>query len=548
MRTVPVLTGADAATLIADSAVITISSSSGLGCPDALLEAIGHRYAETGSPGNLTTLHPIAAGDMYGIKGIDHLCRPGQLRRVLAGSYPSGGSKLDPPLIRQLIHNDQIQALNIPSGVLFQMHRAASTGQPGVLTEVGLGTYADPRIDGAKMNAVTDDFVQLMEVDGNEYLFYPAVDVDVAIIRATAADPHGNLSYQEECSTLGALDQAYAAHNRGGIVIAQVKRLSENQLPTQDVRIPGILVDAIVVDPDQMQTTQTFYDPALSGEVHRDLDEIEPVEFGLEKVIARRAAAELQVNLGFGISAAIPRVLLEEGHADDVTWVIEQGAVGGFPATGFAFGCALNPQALLQSIDQFTLLQGGGFDVAMLSFLEVSGAGDVNASYLPARPHVTAGVGGFNDIITRAPKIVFSGYFTAGKKDIQIADGQLKIISDGLIAKFVPEVAQISFSGDMGRKRRQEVLYITERCVIELTEDGLTVIEIAPGVNLEKDVLAKAGVPLLVSPDLQLMSSALFRPESMGLILSRKPSRIAEFIREPVSTPERPGPNGQSAP
>jgi len=456
MRTVPVLTGAEAAQLITGSAVITISSSSGLGCPDAVLEAIGQRYEETGSPANLTTLHPIAAGDMYGIKGIDHLCRPGQLRRVLAGSYPSGGSKLDPPLVRELIHNDQIQALNIPSGVLFQMHRAASTGQPGVMTEVGLGTYADPRLEGAKMNAVTADFVQLMKVDGSEFLFYPAINVDVAIIRATTADPYGNLSYEEECSTLGALDQAYAAHNSGGIVIAQVKRLSETQLATQVVRIPGILVDAIVVDPDQMQTTQTFYDPALSGEIHRDLDDIEPVEFGLEKVIARRAAAELQVdavvNLGFGISAAIPRVLLEEGHAEDVTWVIEQGAVGGFPATGFAFGCAFNPQALVQSIDQFTLLQGGGFDVAMLSFLEVSGAGDVNVSYLAARPHVTAGVGGFSDIITRAPKIVYSGYFTAGKKDIQIEDGQLKIISDGAIAKFAPEIAQISFSGVIARR------------------------------------------------------------------------------------------------
>jgi propionate CoA-transferase len=539
MRTVPVLTGAEAARLIGDSAVITISSSSGLGCPDAVLKAIGQRYAETGAPANLTTLHPIAAGDMYGIKGIDHLCRPGQLRRVLAGSYPSGSSKLDPPLIRGLIHNDHIQALNIPSGVLFQMHRAASTGQPGVLTEVGLGTYADPRLEGAKMNAVTEDFVQLMKIDGNDYLFYPAVKVDVAIIRATAADPYGNLSYEEECSTLGALDQAYAAHNNGGIVIAQVKRLSDAPLPTQAVRIPGILVDAIVVDPDQMQTTQTFYDPALSGEIHRDLDDIEPVGFGLEKVIARRAAAELQVNaivnLGFGISAAIPRVLLEEGHAEDVTWVIEQGAVGGFPATGFAFGCALNPQALVQSADQFTLLQGGGFDVAMLSFLEVSGAGDVNVSYLAARPHVTAGVGGFSDIVTRAPKIVYSGYFTAGKKDIQITDGKLNIVSDGTVAKFVPEIAQISFSGEMARRRRQEVLYITERCVIELTEDGLTVIEIAPGVDLERDVLGRSGVRLLVRPDLQLMSPALFRPEPMGLILSRKPSRIAHLVRQSAS-------------
>jgi propionate CoA-transferase len=237
---------------------------------------------------------------MYGIKGIDHLCRPGQLRRVLAGSYPSGGSKLDPPLIRELIHTDQIEALNIPSGVLFQMHRAASTGQPGVLTAVGLGTYADPRIEGAKMNAVTDDFIQLMKVNGNEYLFCPAVNVDVAIIRATTADLYGNLSYEEECSTLGALDQAYAAHNNGDIVIAQVKRLSDTQLATQAVHIPGILVDAIVLDPDQMQTTQTFYDPALSGQIHRDFDDIEPVEFGLEKVIARRAAAELQVNAAGG--------------------------------------------------------------------------------------------------------------------------------------------------------------------------------------------------------------------------------------------------------
>ena len=283
---------------------------------------------------------------MYGIRGIDHLCRPGQLRRVLAGSYPSGGSKLDPPLIRELIHNDQIQALNIPSGVLFQMHRAASTGQPGVLTDVGLGTYADPRIEGAKMNAVTDDFVQLMKVDGNEYLFYPAVNVDVAIIRATTADPYGNLSYEEV---------QHARRARSGVRRPQQRRHRDR--PGQKAfrypvghsgsSYPGILVDAIVIDPIRCRPPR----PSMtlpSGEIHRDLDDIEPVEFGLEKVIARRAAAELQVNaivnLGFGISAAIPRVLLEEGHAEDVTWVIEQGAVGGFPATGFAFGCAFNPR------------------------------------------------------------------------------------------------------------------------------------------------------------------------------------------------------------
>jgi propionate CoA-transferase len=225
------------------------------------------------------------------------------------------------------------------------------------------------------------------------------------------------------------------------------------------------------------------------------------------------------VNLGFGISAAVPRILLEQGDHEHVTWVIEQGAVGGFPVTGFAFGCALNPQAIVQSADQFTLLQGGGFDVAMLSFLEVSAAGDVNVSSLPSRPHITAGVGGFADITTAAPKLVFSGYFTAGRKDIQIVDGALDIRSDGSVAKFVPEVAQITFSGTMSRRRGQQVLYVTERAVLELTDEGLTVIEIAPGVDLQKDVLDKAAIPLAVSPELRLMDAALFRPEKVGLEL-----------------------------
>ena len=541
MRTVPVLDASQAARLIPDAAVISVSSSSGLGCPDAVLAAIGERYAAESSPRDLTTIHPIAAGDMYGIKGIDHLCQPGQLRRVFAGSLPSGSSKLDPPLIRQLIHGEQIEAHNIPSGVLFQMHRAASTGQPGVFTEVGLGTYADPRLDGAKMNARTPDFVELREVNGKEYLFYPAIKVDVAIIRATTADELGNLSYEQEGGSLGALDQAYAAHNSGGIVIAQVKRLADGQLDAPGVHVPGILVDAIVVSPDQLQTTQTAYDPALSGQQRRSLDDVEPVEFGLEKVIARRAAAELTldatVNLGFGVSAAVPRILLEEDHAEDVTWIIEQGAVGGFPLTGFAFGCALNPQALMQSIDQFTQLQGGGFDAAMLSFLEVSRHGDVNVSHLPSRPHVTAGVGGFADIVTRAPKIVFSGFFTAGRKDIRIQDGGLVIIRDGPVAKFVSAVAQITFSGKMARRRGQHVLYVTERCVLELGDDGLTVVEIAPGVDLERDVLGRAEFPLQVSDQLKLMDPALFRPEPTGLVLPRRPARLSRFTAHPTVQP-----------
>jgi propionate CoA-transferase len=525
----PVLSAADAAELVPDDATVTVSSSSGLGCPDEVLAALGQRFDTTQSPRGLTLIHPIAAGDMYGIKGIDHVAREGLVRRVLAGSYPSGPSKMNPPEIRTLIESGAIQAYNIPSGVLFQMHRAAAAKQPGILTGTGLGTYADPRVQGAKMNEVTDDFIEVVERDGQEWLFYPSVPVDVAIIRATTADQGGNLSFEEEGGSLGALDQAYAAHNNGGTVIAQVKRLSDTPLPTGTVKIPGILVDAVVVAPNQMQTTQTQYDPALSGQVHRDLDTIEPVAWGLEKIISRRAASEVAsgdiVNLGFGISANVPRILLEEGDHDQVTWVIEQGAVGGFPLTGFAFGCALNPQAIMQSADQFTLLSGGGFDVAMLSFLEVSARGDVNVSHLPSRPHVTAGVGGFADITTHAPRLVFSGYFTAGRKDIVIRDGGLEIRQDGDVPKFVSEVAQITFSGRMGHRRGQDIIYVTERAVLRLIDGTLTVVEIAPGVDLERDVLAKAAVELAVSDELKLMDARLFDEAPVGLSL--KPARRA---------------------
>jgi acyl CoA:acetate/3-ketoacid CoA transferase len=515
MRTPLVLDPDQAAALVRDEATVSVSSSSGLGCPDRVLQALGDRFAATGSPRALTSLHPIAAGDMYGIKGVDHIARPGMLRRIFAGSLPSGPSRFDPPLVRRLIESGEVEAYNIPSGVMFQMHRAAAARQPGVLTDVGRGTYADPALGGARMNAATPEFVSVERVAGAEWLFYPALPVDVAIIRATTADPLGNLSYEHEASRLGALDQAYAAHNNGGLVIAQVERQVAEKLPPARVHVPGILVDVVVVVPDQMQTTHTQYDPALSGEEMRSLEEIEPLAWGPEKVIARRAARELHrddiVNLGFGLSAGVPRVVLEAQHQDEMTWVLEQGPVGGFPLTDFAFGSALNPHAIMQSADQFTLLQGGGIDVSLLSFLEVSAAGDVNVSHLPAHSHVTAGIGGFADITAHAPVIVFSGYFTAGRgRELRVGGGRLEIVADGPVPKFVPEVAQVSFSGRAGRARDQRVVYVTERAVLELRDEGLTVVEIAPGVDLQRDVLDRAAIPLLVAEDLRLMDADLF--------------------------------------
>jgi propionate CoA-transferase len=524
-KTTPVLTLAEAAELIPSDATVTVSSSSALGCPDAMLRAIGERFEATGEPQNITSVHPIAAGDMYGVKGIDHIARKGLLSRVIAGSYPSGPSSMEPPLIWQRIIGDDIDAWNLPSGVLFQMHRAGATGQPGVMTTVGLGTFIDPRNEGGAITPSTpNDLVRVTTIDDVEYLHFPPIKPDVAIIRATTADEHGNLTYEHEGSPLGALDQAYAAHNNGGVVIAQVKRIVKaGTIPPQHVRVPGILVDAIVLAPDQTQTTQTQYDPAISGEIFAPEGHVDALDFGLEKVIARRAAQELQtgwiVNLGFGISAGVPRILAEEGCADDVTWAIEQGPVGGFPLTGFAFGCALNPDAIMQSADQFTLLQGGGIDAALLSFLEIDADGNVNVSYLPSRPHVTAGVGGFADIVNGAPKLVFAGYFTAGKKDIGLSAEGLCIRQDGNVAKLTENVARISFSGKQALAQGKQVTYVTERAVMELRAEGVTVVEIAPGVDLQKDVLDQAAFPLLVADDLRVMDRALFEDAPLGLTL-----------------------------
>ena len=523
-RIVPVLSAEEAVKLVPTGATVSVSSSSGLGCPDAVLAALGARFVADGEGGDLTLLHPIAAGDMYGIDGIDHLTSPGQIKRVIAGSYPSGPSSATPPKIVTLIEDGAIEAYNIPSGILFQLHRASAVGQPGVLTEVGKDTFMDPRRNGGRMNArTTEDIVQVVDFDGREWLYLRSIPVDVAIIRATTADENGNLTCEDEGAPLGVLDQALAAHNNGGVVIAQVKRLAKSRtLPAQAVRVPGIVVDAIVVAPDQLQTTQTVLLPEAAGHYRAPLSELELAPWGPEKVVARRASQELRdgeaINLGFGISALVPRVLLEEGLDGSVTWVIEQGAVGGVPFLGFQFGCAQNPDALLASPDQFTYLQGGGFDRALLSFLEVDAEGNVNVSRLNAKPHVTAGVGGFVDITARAKRIVFSGFFTAGAQ-LAIEDGHIEIVREGKHQRFVPEVQHVTFSGRRARELGQEVVFVTERCVIRLLPDGLTVTEIAPGISVIRDILGQTSLDLKISPDLHQMDPRLFRPEPMCLKL-----------------------------
>jgi propionate CoA-transferase len=520
-----VISAPDAASLVRDGDVVTVSSSSGLNCPEKVLAALGERFTQAGHPRDLTLLNPIAAGDMYGIRGIDHLAKRGLIGRVLAGSFPSGPSSLPMPDIWRLIAGDEVAAYNVPSGVLFDMHRDAAAKRPGVITKVGLGTFVDPELQGCAMNprAAAHPIVQKVRFAGDEWLFFPTIAPRVAIIRATTADERGNLSFEHEAAFLGTLDLALAVRNNGGVIIAQVKRMVRaGSIKPQQVHVPGILVDKIVVDPAQWQTTQTVYDPAMSGEIAQPEQAFALQPWGPEKIITRRAALELVAgsvaNLGFGIAANVPRVLLEEGLHGQVTWAIEQGAVGGIPMLGFAFGCASNADAIVPSPNQFTYFQGGGFDVALLSFMQIDSEGNVNVSKLGAKPYLTAGCGGFVDITTHAKRVLFCGFFTAGA-NLAVGGGKLTIHHEGKGHKLVKAVEHVTFSGRMARRRGQQITYVTERCVFDLTENGLMVREIAPGVDLRRDVLDLADFPLNVDPNLKVMDARLFSDARMRLTL-----------------------------
>jgi acyl CoA:acetate/3-ketoacid CoA transferase len=517
-----VLSASAAVAKIADDAVITVSSSSALGCPDLVLKAIGDRFDADGHPKNLTTIHPIAAGDMYGVKGVDHIAKDGLLSRILGGSYPSGPSSKPMPEIWKMIVENRVAAYNVPSGILFDMTREAAANRPGVLTKVGMKTFADPIREGCAMNdvAAKTSIVNRVEFNGDTWLHYPNIIPNVAIIRATTADEFGNLTYEHEGAYLGGLEQAICVRNHGGLVIAQVSRVTKRgSLRPHDVRVPGHLVDVIVIDPDQKQTCETPYDPAISGQVMRPWDSFSHAKHGVEKVIARRAAMELRpgmtANLGFGISAMVPRILLEEGHPEAVTWAIEQGAVGGMPLTDFAFGCASNADAYVPSPQQFIYFQGAGFDVSFLSFMEVDIEGNVNVSKLAKKPYLTAGCGGFVDITSHAKKIVFSGWFEAGAQ-IELTDQGLNVAAPGKFTKMVEQVEHVTFSGERSREQGQDVLYITERCVMRLGDTGLVAIEIMPGIDPQRDIIDASGGRVQVAEDAITLPLSLLRDEPMG--------------------------------
>jgi acyl CoA:acetate/3-ketoacid CoA transferase len=484
-----IVSAEEAVAHIPDGATVSISGAWML-VPDKTLAALEARFLATGHPRNLTATFLLCPGGTPDQPGIERLAHEGLLMRTIGGSYPN----LPSSRLRRLIEENRVAAYNPPAGLVAGWHRDIAAGRPGPITRTGLGTFVDPRVEGARMNAAaSEDMLRIVSIEGAEYLHWPSAPVDVAMIRATSADESGNLTMEHEPAALLAFAQAAAARASGGQVIAQVKCVvPRGTLRPHEVKIPGALVDRAIVEPNGLQAGGIAFDPSLCG-VERG--QFEPRMPGSEsnRWIARRAARELAegdvVVLGYGLSALVPHLMLADNKFDRFTFTIEQGSWGGLPLTDFGFGSSANPAAILDAISQFDLLQGGCFDTALLSFLQVDERGRVNVHKLDARPALSAGIGGFLDIAANAPRLVLMGYFSAGGLKTRIDDERVTIESEGRMKKFVRRLDHVSYDPAFARNR--EVLYITERAVFRLEDGQVVLTEVAPGIDIERDILAQ---------------------------------------------------------
>ena len=506
MRHVTIVSASEAVSNVRAGATIAIQGSGGaVAEPTCLIKALEQLFLETGQPTDITLFHATGLGDRVDT-GTDCLAHDGLVRRDIAGHLAMA------PQMARMIYEEKVEGYNLPQGVISHLYSAIAARKPGVITKVGLRTFVDPRIEGGKVNRIArDDFVEVIELAGEEWLFYRSIPIDVAFVRGTTADEAGNISMEGEAAILEAISIAQAARACGGIVVAQVKHLTRRgSIDARDVKIPGIYVDYLVVDPEQRQHTLAEYDPSLSGEWPVPLHRLPVEPLGVRKVIGRRAARELTpgdvVNLGVGIPSYVASVAGESDLIDEITFTVEQGIVGGRPAGGVIFGVAHNPEAIIGEDDQFTFYDGGGLDVAFLGMAQTDSAGNVNVSKVGP---MLAGCGGFINISQNAKRVVFCGTFTTKGAEIEVADGRLRITSEGTIRKFVEQVAQITFSGDYARESGQSVMYITERAVFRLSEDGVEITEIAPGIDLEKDIVAHMGFRPIIR-DTSLMDAELF--------------------------------------
>lgn len=508
------MTAQQAVELIKDGDHVAIVANGGAVLePKMMYKAVEDRFLATGSPCNLTLIHSAGIGDKDA-EGINRFAHEKMTKRVIGGHW--GWS----PRMQQLSNENKIEAYNLPQGAIVLQYREIAGKRPGLVTKIGLKTFVDPRVSGGKLNEVTqEDIVELVKIDGEEWLRYKPYRIDVAIIRGSIADDNGNISLEYEPVNLEVLSVAQAAKNSGGKVICQVKYRAQNgSLDPRSIKIPGILVDAVVVDPQQQQTKAGEFDPTLTGAVKMPLGEIAPMALTHRKIIARRAAMELEkgsiINLGFGMPDGVAAVAAEEGISQYVTMTIEQGIVGGVPAGGDIFGVAYNPEVILDAPSQFDFYSGHGLDLTCLGLAQADKYGNVNVSKFGP---TIAGCGGFIDISQTAKKCVFCGTMTAGGLKTEVKDGKLTILQEGKSVKFLDEVEHITFSGDYARESGQKVLYITERAVFEMTQEGLVLTEVAPGIDIEKDILSQMRFkPLMPTPP-KLMDARIFRDELMGL-------------------------------